>query len=98
MKTPNEKTRVDLCGTELQWVNIVKHLCNYLHSNLCERSEVIRMKGNLVEVNNLLVLQRRIEALIWHLINNVHISMVHLHRENYSLYPVMHTRLIYTIW
>ncbi len=30
-KASNDKSRVDLCGTKLQWVNDVKHLGNYVH-------------------------------------------------------------------
>ncbi len=60
---PKVKPRVDLCGTELQCVNTVNHLGNYLDSNLSEISEIIKKKGE--------------EALIWllrkPLIHNVHI-------------------------
>ncbi len=55
-KAPKVKPRVDLCGTELQWVNTVKLLGNYLHSNLSEKSKIIKKKGDLIQiVNNLIV-------------------------------------------
>ncbi len=55
-KAPKVKTRVDMCNTELQWVNTVKHLGNYLDSNLSEKSEIIKKKGNQIQrVNNLIV-------------------------------------------
>ncbi len=55
-KAPKVKPRVDLCGTELEWVNTVKHLGNYLDSNLSEKSEIIKKKGDLIQrVNNRIV-------------------------------------------
>ncbi len=56
MKAPHVKPRVDLCGTELMLVNTVKHLGNYLDSNLSEKSEIIKKKGYLIRrVINLIV-------------------------------------------
>ncbi len=53
-KAPKVKPRIDLC--ELKSVNTVKHLGNYLDSNLSEKFEIIKKKGDLIErVNNLIV-------------------------------------------
>ncbi len=43
-KAPKVKPSFNLCGTELQWVNTVKHLDSYLDSNLSETSEIIKKK------------------------------------------------------
>ncbi len=51
-----EKPRMELCGTALQWVNMVKHIGNYLDANMKEETEIQRKKGDLIQrVNNILV-------------------------------------------
>jgi hypothetical protein len=51
-----EKPTIKLCGTELKWVDTVKHLGNYLDCRLREKTEIVRKNGDLVQrVNNLLV-------------------------------------------
>ncbi len=55
-KASKMKPRVNLCSTELQWVNTVKHLGNNLDNNLSEKYEIIKKKGDLIQrVNNLIV-------------------------------------------
>ncbi len=55
-KDIGEKPRIELCGTALQWVDMVKDLGNYLDANMKEETEIQRKKGDLIQrVNNMLV-------------------------------------------
>ncbi len=55
-KDTGEKPRIELCGTALQWVDMVKHLGNYLDANMKEETEIRRKKGDLIQrANNMLV-------------------------------------------
>ena len=50
------KPDVQLCGATLKWVDKVKHLGNYLESNLQETTEITVKKSDLIQrVNSLLV-------------------------------------------
>ncbi len=57
-KDTETKSITELCGTALQWVDMVKHLGNYLDANMKEETEIRRKKGDLIHrVNNMLVAQ-----------------------------------------
>ncbi len=59
-KAPRVKPRVDLSSTQLQWVNTVKHLGNYLNCNLSEKSEIMKKKGDLIQrIHNFIVSLRK---------------------------------------
>ncbi len=49
-----EKPRIELCGTALQLVDMVKHHGNYLDANMKEETEIRRKKGDLIQrvINN----------------------------------------------
>jgi hypothetical protein len=49
------KTSVKLCGKELEWVQSVKHLGNYLDENMSESTEIRRKKHDLVQRVNYVV-------------------------------------------
>ena len=55
-RKPNpEKPTIQLCGTELKWKENVKHLGNWLSSDLSEKTDVIKKRGDLVQrVNNMM--------------------------------------------
>ncbi len=48
-KDTGENPRIELCGTALQWVDMVKHLGNYLDTNMKDETEIRRKKGDLIQ-------------------------------------------------
>ncbi len=51
-----DKPTIQLCGKDLQWVDTVNYLGNFLDSNMKEKTEVVMKKGDFIQrVNSLLL-------------------------------------------
>ncbi len=54
-KSLREKPKITMCDTEIKWVNKVKHIGNYLRSDMKESTDVDYKKGDLIQRTNSLI-------------------------------------------